>query len=273
MSLRPLAVVAALALAGCSSPAPPSAPAAAPAPPAASAGHEHHHEAAAAAASGAPGGILVVHAAEDLRATLTQLVPKFEEAFPGLRVAAAYGTGDEHTRHILDGAAIDVYLAAGPAADDLAVAGKVRGTPAVVARNPVVIAVRRTGDRVTGPADLATARVALCVASTPCGRAGRSALDAAGVPAPTDPGEADPAAALSRVRAGGADAALVRRGDLAGAGDLRTIDFAPANRVADEFTAIRPTTGRNAIGADAFVSFLGSALARHVFADAGLSPA
>jgi molybdate transport system substrate-binding protein len=115
--------------------------------------------------------------------------------------------------------------------------------------------------------------VALCAETTPCGRTSRAALTAAAVDVRPVSVEPDPATALSRVRAGAADAALVYRTDVVDAGQqLRAVDFSQANSLADEYTAIRPTTGVNTVGADALVAFLSSSLAKRIFADAGLSP-
>jgi molybdate transport system substrate-binding protein len=234
----------------------------------------HQHAAAGPATSGAPGGTLVVHAADELRATLTRLVPTFEGAFPGVRVAVEYGAGGEHARHILAGAPVDVFVSADAAAIGELAAAHVRGSPAVVARNPIVIAVPSSaGTGIAGVTDLPATRVALCAETTPCGRRSRAALDAAAVDVRPVSVEPDPATALTRVRAGAADAALVYRTDVVAAGtDLRAIDFAQATRIADEYTAVKVATGANTVGADAFVAFLGSALARHIFADSGLSP-
>jgi molybdate transport system substrate-binding protein len=267
---RLAAVAVAFGLSGCSGPSPAIVPVrAAPA----SADHHQHH-AAGPAPSGAPGGTVVVHAADELRDTLTHLVPRFEAGFPGVRVAVEYGAGVEHARHILAGAAVDVFVSAHAAATGAVSAGHARGSPAVVARNPIVIAVRAAVTDIAGVADLSGKRVALCAETTPCGRTGRAALDAAAVDVRPVAAPPDPAGALNLVRAGTADAALVYRTDVVTAGDdLRAVDFAQAARIADEYTAIKIVTGPNTVGADAFVAFLGSALARRVFADAGLSPA
>jgi molybdate transport system substrate-binding protein len=278
MTLRhSMLITVALGLAACSGAAPDAAPPApGEAPPAASAtsaGHgTHRHHPAGPASSGAPGGTVVVHAADELRATLTRLVPTFEEAFPGVRVAVEYGPGAEHALHIVAGAAVDVFVSADASATGQLSAAHVRGAPTVVARNPIVIAVTGT-TAIAGVADLPRSRVALCAETTPCGRTSRAALDAAAVAVRPVSVEPDPATALRRVRTGAADAALVHRTDVVAAGDgLRAVDFSQANRVADEYTAVTVTTGANTVGADAFVGFLGSALARHIFADAGLSP-
>lgn len=250
------------------SPGPVPAPVAAPG----ATGHDHQHPAGGPVGSGAPGGTLVVHAADELRDTLTTLVPKFEEAFPGVSVAVEYGRGAEHAGHILAGAPVDVFVSADAVATTQVAAAHVRGAPAVVARNPIVIAVP-PGAGIAGVADLPGARVALCAEASPCGRVSRAALTAAEVDVRPVSVEPDPATALTRVRTGAADAALVYRTDVvASGGDLRALDFAQALLIADQYTAMKVSTGRNTVGADAFVAFLGSALARHVFADAGLSP-
>ncbi|MCO8273815.1 substrate-binding domain-containing protein [Actinoplanes sp. TRM 88003] len=273
MSPRRLTVVAlALTMSACSSPAatPVSAPPSASA--AASAVHHHQHS-AGPVPSGAPGGQIVVHAADPLRDTLTQLIPKFEEAFPGVRVSVDYGAGLEHAQHVLHGMPIDVFVSSDEAATTM-VAAHDRGAPAVVARNPIVIALPRTADRIAAIGDLRDAKVALCAETTPCGRGSRAALVAAAVEVQPAVVEPDAPATLAQVRSGAADAALAYRTEVVAAGDdLRAVDFEQATGLADQYTAIRPDTGANAKGADAFVAFLSSALARHVFADAGLSPA
>jgi molybdate transport system substrate-binding protein len=263
------AVVVAMAAAGSGPPVDSSGRPSAPA--SSAAGHGHPP---GPALSDGPGGTVVVHAADELRATLAQLVPRFEEAFPGVHVVVEYGAGTEHAGHIRSGVGVDVFVSADAVAAGQVDAAHVRGTPAVVARNPIVIAVpSAAGTRIAGVADLPGTRVALCVETTPCGRQGRAALVAAAVDVRPVSVEPDPATALTRVRAGDADAALVYRTDVVAAGaELKALDFSAANGVADEFTAVKATTGANAVGADAFVGFLSSALARHIFADAGLSP-
>ncbi|GAB2578255.1 hypothetical protein Aab01nite_09990 [Paractinoplanes abujensis] len=266
MTFRRVTLVVVLSLAAC------SGPAAAPAPTVPT-GHRHEHS-AGPAPSGAPRGTVVVHAADPLRDTLTQLVPKFEEAFPGTEVSVDYGAGLEHAQHILHGMPVDVFLSSDEAATTMVTAAHDRGTPTVVARNPIVIALPPTGDRIRAIGDLRDATVALCAETTPCGRGSRAALDAAAVDVRHPSVEADASTALARVRTGAADAALTYRTDVVAAGgDLRSVDFEQATGLADRYTAIRPSTGGNPVTADAFVTFLSSALARHIFADAGLSPA
>ncbi|GIJ44164.1 molybdate-binding protein [Virgisporangium aliadipatigenens] len=260
-----LGVITLLGLSASAGPLPAVAPA--------TAGHDHHHHPAAPARPGDPNGTVVVHAADELRATLTRLAPIFEDAFPGVRVAVDYGAGARHLEHILAGAPVDVFVSADPAVAARLTGRYLRGAPAVVARDPIVIAVPRAATGIAGVADLSRSRVALCAETTPCGRAGRAALAAAAVDPVPVAVEPDAAAALNRVRDGAADAAVVRRSDVVAAGaELRAVEFPEAARVSDEYTAVKVTTGANTVGADAFCAFLGSALVRRVLADAGLSP-
>ncbi|MBL7259809.1 molybdate ABC transporter substrate-binding protein [Paractinoplanes lichenicola] len=253
-----------------------SGPVAAPTPtvPASASPAHHHQHSAGPPPSGAPQGTVIVHAADPLRDTLTKLIPKFEEAFPGAEVTVDYGAGLEHAQHILHGMPIDVFLSADEAATGMVTAAHDRGTPAVIARNPIVIALPPAGDRIRAIGDLRDARVALCADSTPCGRGSRAALEAAAVEVRRPTVEPDAPTALAQVTSGAVDAALTYRTDVITAGgNLRAVDFEQATGLADVYTAVRPTTGANPVAADAFVTFLNSSLARHIFADAGLSPA
>jgi molybdate transport system substrate-binding protein len=242
----------------------------------------HHHAGTSASApvarSGAPNGRIVVSAATAMTSSLTALAPRFEEAFPGTTIVLRFGTSATHARRIVDGAVVDVLVSSDPAATArVSKAGYTRGRPALVARDPLVIAVpAATPTRVNGVADLTRpgVRVALCAAQVPCGSAARRILATAGMVVKPSSLAPDAPTALGTVRAGGADAALVHRTDVAAAGtDLRPLDFAQATAVADEYAVVAVSTGRNTVGGAAFVAFLESSLARRVFSEAGFSAA
>src|SRR5690349_9325507 len=110
LSVLPVVAVAVVLGAGACSDEPPSPPPAA----AGASGHlgHHSHHPVGPAPSGAPGGTILVHAADELRGTLDVLVPKFEEAFPGAEVVVEWGAGAEHAAHILDGMPVDVFVSA-----------------------------------------------------------------------------------------------------------------------------------------------------------------
>ena len=74
-------------------------------------------------------------------------------------------------------------------------------------------------------------KVALCAEQVPCGAAAQKALDAAGVTLTPDTLEQDVKAALTKVRLGEVDAALVYRTDVLAAGDeVEGIEFPEAGR-------------------------------------------
>jgi molybdate transport system substrate-binding protein len=271
-----LIVTAALAAGGCSEPPPVTAP---PSAPASSADHHHGDEPAAGASvarSGAPNGRVVVHAADSLTPTFTALAARFEEAYPGTQVVLDFGTSATHAQHIIDGATVDVFASADPAATArVTKAGVTRSRPSVIALDPLVIAVPLANTaKVYGFADLTRpgVRVALCTEQVLCGMTARRVLDAAGVTVQPASVEPNAGTALVKVRSGGVDAALVYRTDVMASGaQLRAVDFEQATSVADEYSVVAVKAGRNVIGASAFVSFVRSALARRVLTEAGFS--
>jgi molybdate transport system substrate-binding protein len=274
-----------LATAGCSAgdaqpattPPPPAAAPTTVAPPA-----DHHHHGADPSGSvgprraGAPTGRIVVHAADALRRTFTELAPRFEAAYPGTTVVLDFGTSASHAGHIVDGAAVDVFASADPAATGrVTKAGRSRGRPRPIVLDPLVVAVTAANPAgVKGVADLARpgVRLAVCAEQAPCGSIARRVLAASGVgvqPAVVAP---DASTALAGLTSGAADAALVQRTDvLTAGGGLRPLDIAQATLIADEYTVTTVRSGRNRVGGEAFAAFISSALARRVFADAGFS--
>jgi molybdate transport system substrate-binding protein len=285
--LRPCAVllaVAAFTLGGCTGPsAPPAAapPMAAPSvsTPATADHHQHGTESGPPASpgkGGAPAGRIVVHAAVTLKQTLTELAPRFEEAFPGSKLVLDFGTSSTHAQHIVDGAPVDIFISDDPAATaTVTKARKTVGAVAPIAVDPLVIGITAANPAaIRSYTDLSRPglRVALCAETARCGSTAKRVLSAIKVtvqPTSVDP---DAAAALSKVRAGTADAALVYRSELTTAGpDMQFIDVDKALLIADQYSVVRVTTGRNKVGGEAFTAFVTSSLARRVFSVAGFS--
>jgi molybdate transport system substrate-binding protein len=273
-----LLTAAALAVGGCSSAD--EKPDAAP-PSASVAGGHHPHGGAsgpaiAAGKGGGPQGQIVVHAAGTLTKTFQQLARLFQEAYPNTAVALDFGTSATHAQHIVDGAPVDVFVSADPAATaTVTTAGLVDGKPSLLALDALVIAVpKANAAKVQGLADLTRpgVRVALCAEPAPCGTAARRILTAAGTNVQPVSVAPDAATALASVQSGGADAALVYRTEAAVAGDaVVTFDFAQAVKAADRYSVVMVTSGKNRTGANYFVGFLTSGLARRVFGDAGFA--
>jgi molybdate transport system substrate-binding protein len=285
--LRPCVVllsVAALTLGGCRTAPPIAAPPASPpsaAAPASTPATDHHHHGtesgpAAAPAKGAPNGQIVVHAATTMTATLTELAPRFEEAFTGAKIVFDFGSSPTHAEHIVGGAAVDVFVSDDPAATaTVTKAGKTRGKAAPIAIDPLVIAVTTANPSVIKSyADLSRPglRVALCADTARCGATAKRVLAAVKIPVQPASVDANAAAALAKVRSGAVDAALVYRTDVAAAGtDLTFVDVDKALLIADEYSVVRVTTGKNKVGAEAFTNFVTSSLAQRVFSVAGFS--
>lgn len=214
------------------------------------------------------GGTLTVFAAASLTETFTTLGRDYEAAHPGSRVVFNFAGSSALATQITQGAPADVFAAASPATmKTVTDAGDAAGTPAVLVRNQLVIAVPRGNpDRIAGLADLARpgAKVALCAEQVPCGAAARTALAAAGVRLTPATLEQDVKGALAKVKLGEVDAALVYRTDVRGAAaDLDAVEFPDSARAVNDYPIVALKHAGNPAGARAFVD--------HVRSDAGLA--
>ena len=112
--------------------------------------------------------------------------------------------------------------------------------------------------------------IALCAPEVPCGAAAAKAFASAGVTPRPDTLEQDVKAALSKVRLGEVDAALVYRTDVLAAGDeVRGIDFPEAATAVNDYPVAALTGAENADGAALFVEAVLSTEGQRVLADAG----
>lgn len=220
-----------------------------------------------------PSDGLTVFAAASLTETFTELGEAFEADNPGVTVTFSFGGSSSLAQQIVAGAPADVFAAASVATMDVVDdAGKALD-PVVLVRNRLQIAVPpgNPGD-VTGLADFGDPdrTIALCAPEVPCGAAAVQVLQAAGVTPAPDTLERDVKAALSKVRLGEVDAALVYRTDVLAAGSrVEGIDVPEAAEVVSEYPVTVLADAPNPESAQAFVDFLGSPEAREVFADAG----
>src|SRR6185437_15110401 len=162
--------------------------------------------------------------------TFGQIGKDFEAANPGTKVTFSFAGSSALATQINQGAPADVFASAAPAnMKTVTDAGNGDGTPATFARNQLVIAVPKGNPKgVHGLSDLKAdgVKVALCAEQVPCGAAAKKALDAAGVKITPVTLEQDVKAALSKVKLGEVDAALVYRTDAkAAASDVDGIEF------------------------------------------------
>jgi molybdate transport system substrate-binding protein len=224
--------------------------------------------------SAAPGGTVTVLAAASLTESFTRIGKDFEAANPGVRVSFSFGGSSTLAQQITAGAPADVFAAASPTTmKQVTAAGLAAGEPAVFARNQLVIAVAKGNPkRIAGLADLARpgVKVALCAPTVPCGAAARQALDAGATRLTPVTLEQDVKAALSKVRLGEVDAALVYRTDArAAAGDVDGVEFPESAKAVNDYPIVALAKGPDPTGATAFVAYVRSDRAAAVLTGAG----
>ncbi|MEW2378783.1 molybdate ABC transporter substrate-binding protein [Micromonospora sp. NPDC047812] len=220
------------------------------------------------------GGTVTVFAAASLTESFTRLGRDFEAAHPGTTVVLNFAGSAALAAQVNQGAPADVFASA--ATRNMATvtgAGNADGDPVVFARNQLVVAVPKGNPRgVAGPADLARpgVKVALCAEQVPCGAAARTALDAASVALTPVTLEQDVRGALSKVRLGEVDAALVYRTDaLAAAADVTAVEFPESARAVNDYPIVALRDAPNRDGARAFVAYVRSERGRAVLTEAG----
>jgi molybdate transport system substrate-binding protein len=250
-----LATAALLGLAGCGSksPATPSPSTTSPAP---------------------LSGTVTVLAASSLTETFNQIAKDFEQLHPGVHVSISYGGSSTLAQQIVAGAPADVFAAASPATmKTVTDANLADGTPTVFVRNQLVIAVPKGNPKhIQGLADLTKpgVTVALCAEAVPCGAAAKTALTKANVKLTPVTLEADVKSALSKVRLGEVDAALVYRTDAkADSSDVDGVEFPESAGAINDYPIVAIAKSPNPDGAKAFVAYVLSDPARAVLSAAG----
>ncbi|MEY9213945.1 molybdate ABC transporter substrate-binding protein [Thermobifida halotolerans] len=183
---------------------------------------------------------LTVFAAASLTETFQELAAVFEAERPGVAVEFVFAGSSALAEQLVQGAPADVFASADTATmDRVADEVGVVGGPVVFARNTLRIAVPPDNPAgIDSLSDLADddVAVALCAEQVPCGAAARTALDAAGVAVEPVTWEEDVKAALTRVRLGEVDAALVYRSDVAAAdGAVLGVDFPQADTAVNDY--------------------------------------
>jgi molybdate transport system substrate-binding protein len=257
--LGAVAVVGAVALAGCGGTSP--APAA---PPGVSSG------------AGQVTGSLTVLAAASLTESFTTLGHQFEAAHPGTKVSFSFGASSDLATQIIQGAPADVFAAASPAPmATVSRAGEAAGPPHTFARNMLEIAVPPGNPaHVTGLPDLARPglKLALCAAQVPCGAAAGTLLAADRVTVHPVTLERDVRSALAKVELGEVDAALVYRTDVrAAAGKVSGIEIPDAGKAVNTYPIAVLAHAPNPTAAQAFVGYVRSEAGRKVLGAAGFA--
>ncbi|KAB1161615.1 molybdate ABC transporter substrate-binding protein [Micromonospora sp. DT46] len=226
------------------------------------------------AGGGSTDGTVTVFAAASLTESFTRIGRDFEATHPGTSVILNFAGSAALAAQINQGAPADVFASAATRnMTTVAEAGNADGDPVVFVRNQLVVAVPRGNLRgVAGLADLARpgVKVALCAEQVPCGAAARTALDAASVALTPVTLEQDVRGALSKVRLGEVDAALVYRTDaLAATADVTAVEFPESARAVNDYPIVALRDPPNPDGARAFVAYVRSERGRAVLTGAG----
>jgi molybdate transport system substrate-binding protein len=186
---------------------------------------------------------LTVYAAASLTATFEQLADDFEHAHPGTDVRLSFGGSSDLVTQIQEGADADVFASADLATmQKLVDDGLADGDPQDFATNTLEIAVPPGNPAgITGLQDLAKPGVNLvvCAPEVPCGAAAQSVAEAAGVTLSPVSEEQSVTDVLAKVTSGEADAGLVYRTDVQGAGkDVEGIELPEAASVVNTYPIV-----------------------------------
>jgi molybdate transport system substrate-binding protein len=215
-------------------------------------------------------GTVTVFAAASLTESFTQIGEDFEAANPGTTVRFNFAGSSALATQINQGAPADVFASASPA-NMATVDGD--GAPTVFVRNQLVIAVAKGNpEGIAGLVDLTKPGVkfALCAEQVPCGAAAKKALGTAGVELTPVTLEQDVKAALSKVKLGEVDAALVYRTDArAAAGEVDGVEFPESAGAINDYPIVALEDAPNPAGARAFVGYVRSGKAAAVLGQAG----
>jgi molybdate transport system substrate-binding protein len=217
---------------------------------------------------------VTVLAAASLTEAFTALGRDFEAAHPDQHVVFSFAGSSTLAQQIISGAPADVFAAASRSTmDQVTKAALADAEPAVIARNQLVIAVRKGNPKGIGKlADLTRpgVTVALCAAQVPCGAAARTVLDKAKLSLTPVTLEPDVRAALAKVRLGEVDAALVYRTDIpSAAGDVDGVEFTESATAITDYPIVVVKGAPNAAGARDFVDFVRSAAGKTVLTTYG----
>jgi molybdate transport system substrate-binding protein len=248
--IAPLAIAAALVLAGCA-----AQPTAAPAP---------------AEAPDTLSGTVTVFAAASLTDSFDEIEAAFEEAHPNVDIVLNYGGSSGLATQIVEGAPADVFAAASPATMKTVVDAGLASDPAGFATNvlELVVPAGNPGG-VTGIADLANPDliVVLCAIEVPCGAASQKVFDATGIVPSVDSYEQDVKAVLTKVELDEADAGLVYLTDVLAAGDaVEGFEFPEAAQAVNLYPIAAVS---DAAAAAAFVAWVLSDAGQAVLAEWG----
>ncbi|WP_328345636.1 molybdate ABC transporter substrate-binding protein [Micromonospora sp. NBC_00421] len=219
-------------------------------------------------------GTVTVFAAASLTESFTRIGKDFEAAHPGVVVRFNFAGSSALATQINQGAPADVFASAAPKnMQPVTDAGNADGAPVVFAKNQLVIAVPEGNPKGIGAlTDLTRPglKVARCAEQVPCGAAATRVLTAAQVELTPVTLEQDVKGALSKVKLGEVDAALVYRTDTRAAdADVDGVEFPESAGAINDYPIVVLKNAANKPGAQAFVAFVRSGQGTTVLTAAG----
>jgi molybdate transport system substrate-binding protein len=225
-------------------------------------------------AGATPSGSITVFAAASLQQTFTTLGHDFERAHPGTTVRFSFAGSSDLVSQIQNGAPADVFASADQATTaKLGKSALASGSPRDFATNTLEIAVAPGNPHhIRSLADLDDPDVQLvtCAAPVPCGAATAAVERSAGVDLHPVSEEQSVTDVLGKVRSGQADAGIVYRTDVQGAGgDVDGVRFAAADDAVNTYPISVLRDAADPGLARAFTAYVLSAPGQRVLAAAG----
>lgn len=219
------------------------------------------------------GGTLTVFAAASLTSTFTELGEQFEADHDGVTVTLSFGGSSDLVSQIQEGAPADVFASADEASmDKLADAVEDRQD---FASNTLEIAVPPGNPAgIAGFADLAKPdlKLVICAPEVPCGTATQKVVAATGVTLSPLSQEQSVTDVLGKVTSGEADAGVVYRTDVEGAGeDVEGVTFPEASSAVNTYPIAEVAESDGDDLAQEFIDLVLSDAGQSVLADAGFA--
>jgi molybdate transport system substrate-binding protein len=206
-------------------------------------------------------GTITVYGAASLTSSFTTLAIDFEKANPGVTVQNTFNGSGVLVTQIQQGAPADVFASADPAPmKTLSAAGLIDGNGTNFATNILEIATPPSNPaNVTSFQDLSKpgTKVVVCQVAQPCGAATAQMEQVTGVTLSPVAEEPSVTAVLTQVTTGQADAGLVYKTDVKGAGStVHGVPFPESSKVVNVYPIAALKASKNAAVAKAYVDFI-----------------
>ena len=219
-------------------------------------------------------GPITVFAAASLTATFTELAEQFEAEHPGVTVTLNFGGSSGLVTQLAEGADADVFASADERNMTSAQEQNlVTVDPVLFATNTLEIAVppdNPAGIKVLEDLVEPGLRLVVCAPQVPCGAATQTVASSAGLTLSPVSEENAVTDVLGKVVSGEADAGLVYRTDVAGAGDtVKGIAFPEAALAVNSYPIALLAGSQHPLTAQAFIDFVTGPVGLAVLAAAG----